>query len=300
MRSLRRLIYTLFRFGFRNFLLKISNHFRIWKLEIDYSNTTNGTSITDSIQHSDFSALCEKAANDEKIFARFRSCESIIHVLDHVSLEEGQKYFDFIKTYQNDFLEKDVRDFIIQTDKIGRPVRFWISGFGCLSATFMRYLKVAADLETLFGDISEYDICEIGVGFGGQTAITSHILGVTHFSLCDLPAVTSLASRYLHVAAPEVLVTCIDGRDPVRVKSDLVISNYAFSELSRSTQDKYLDNVCLLAPKGYITWNHSSWKYLDGYSLAELVRKIPGSQIMPEIPLTNPHNSIIVWGHDDD
>jgi hypothetical protein len=279
--------------------LKISNHFRIWKLELDYSDSTNGTSITDSTQHSDFSALCEKATIDDETFARFRSCESIIHVLDHVSLEDGQEYFKFIKTSQNNLLEKDVRNFVLKTDKIGRPVRYWISGFGYLSATFLRYLKVAADLERLFGDVSKYEICEIGIGFGGQTAITSRVLGVTQFSLCDLPAVTSLASRYLQVAAPQALVTCVDGRDPGRVKSDLTISNYAFSELGRSTQDKYLENVCLLAPKGYITWNHSSWKYLDGYSLAELIRKIPGSQIMPEIPLTNPHNSIIVWGHNE-
>jgi len=297
MRRMRILISTLFKFGVRNFLLKISNHFRIWKLESNYENQTNGTSITDSIQHADFSALCERAANDPGTFLRFRACESIIHVLDHVTIEEGRDYFKFLKTHHESFLEKDVKDFVLETDKIGRPVRYWYREFGYLSATFMRYLKVTADLERLFGDISDLKICEIGIGFGGQTAITSKILGATQFSLCDLPAVTSLASRYLQVAAPGAQVFCVDGRNPVRVDSDLVISNYAFSELNRSTQDMYLNNVCLIAPRGYITWNHSAWKYLDGYSLAELTRLIPGSQIIPEIPLTNPHNSIIVWGH---
>ena len=78
------------------------------------------------------------------------------------------------------------------------------------------------------------------------------------------------------------------------VEPDFVLSNYAFSELTRTNQDKYLKKVILNSPRGYITWNNLS---PNGYSLAELISVIPGSQTVPENPLTAEDNTIIVWGH---
>lgn len=75
-----------------------------------------------------------------------------------------------------------------------------------------------------------------------------------------------------------------------------MISNYAFSELTREVQDIYLDRVILKSQSGYITWNSLSYDMMDGYALNELLEKIPNSFTIPEEPLTSPNNCIIVWG----
>ena len=89
----------------------------------------------------------------------------------------------------------------------------------------------------------------------------------------------------------------LDGRNPVQSMPDLVVSNYAFSELSRGVQDIYLKNVILHSQRGYITWNSTSMYNSDAYSLADLVRLIPNSHIIPEQPNTAVDNAIIIWGN---
>jgi hypothetical protein len=88
----------------------------------------------------------------------------------------------------------------------------------------------------------------------------------------------------------------VDGRKPVPVEVDLVVSNYAFSELVRPVQDAYLENVILRAKSGYMIWNNLSSKDLDGYSIRQLIRKRPGSKVLKEVPLSSKANRLIVWG----
>jgi hypothetical protein len=43
-------------------------------------------------------------------------------------------------------------------------------------------------------------------------------------------------------------------------------------------------------------WNNLSSTHLDGYSLRNLLQKIPGSRVLSEVPLTSKENRLIVWG----
>ena len=61
---------------------------------------------------------------------------------------------------------------------------------------------------------------------------------------------------------------------------DLVISNYAFLELSREIQDMDFEKVISRSREGYITWNSLSYDLLDGYSEDELFEKISGSSVI--------------------
>ena len=88
----------------------------------------------------------------------------------------------------------------------------------------------------------------------------------------------------------------MDGRSPEFSEVDLVISNFAFSELRPSVQDAYLRNVILNSKRGYMTMNTLAQAYFGGLSQAELLRRIPNSQILPEKPLSAPGNLIIYWG----
>ena len=87
---------------------------------------------------------------------------------------------------------------------------------------------------------------------------------------------------------------------------DLVISNYAFSELPRNLQEIYMNKVILNSRCGYLTMNTglvkksekitSSENKLRRYTSDELVKIIHGARLIREVPLTPPNNYIIVWG----
>ena len=80
---------------------------------------------------------------------------------------------------------------------------------------------------------------------------------------------------------------------------DLVLSNYAFTELPRSVQDIYLNKVILRSKRGYITYNETTPSEFNSYKSSELIEIISGSRIFKEEPLTHPKNCIIVWGEDN-
>ena len=77
-------------------------------------------------------------------------------------------------------------------------------------------------------------------------------------------------------------------------KYDLVISNYAFSELTRNVQDIYTDKIIKNSSHGYITYNN--FARFDSYKLDEYKVKFSKDiKIYEEEPNTNPLNKIISW-----
>ena len=218
-------------------------------------------------------------------------------MLDHVSLEQGRAYLSYIAGSYPQLLSAEKIKIVKEIDSLGNPLSFSFPRYGNFSPTILRYIKVLGDLENYFGDIREFVIAEIGVGFGGQSLILNRLAGVDSYVLYDLPPVMNLASRFISENAENFPIVKIDGRGPRCERADLLISNYAFSELSREIQVSYIENVILKANRGYITWNSLSFRQLDGFSVAELLRLIPGADVRPEYPLTSPDNLIIVWGN---
>lgn len=152
------------------------------------------------------------------------------------------------------------------------------------------------DLRALFGSVKDFKIAEIGIGFGGQASLIHMLDKPISYSFYDLPPVLALASKFLDGLEIKSDFKFLDGRNPEKSTPDLLISNYAFSELSPKVQDVYLERVILNSTRGYITWNSLSADQLGGYSLANLIRLIPNSQIIPEKPNTSTNNALIVWG----
>ena len=284
------------KFGAINSFHRIINHYRVWEFPNNPKVTTFKTSITDDTEHAGYSALCSKATHDDQTFSKFRSCISMVDVLDHVTIEQGKLYLKVILEQYPSLVDQNTLKAIKRIDSFGSPLKWYFPKVGTMSPTLLRYLKVYGDLERLFGPISNFHIAEIGIGFGGQTAVTA-TFGAKSFALFDLPEVLSLAKKFISQVNVLATIDSRDGRDPISHTPDLVVSNYAFSELSRELQQRYLTSVILNSSRGYITWNNSAEDKLGGYSLAELLRVIPNSQILPEIPLTSTFNSIIVWGH---
>ena len=185
---------------------------------------------------------------------------------------------------------------ICLNDSIGDPHTVIYDDLGTISPTTLRYTKVLADLSFLFGPLDGMRICEIGVGYGGQCRLISALHKVELYRLVDLPSVLSLSKRYLEHfnINPSVEFTRPDELVPEHY--DLVISNYAFSELRREVQNFYLANILRHSNRGYMTCNQITPESFGSLSPGEISEAIKSSTIIPELPQTPPKNCLVVWG----
>lgn len=252
-----------------------------------------GTSITDSERYVSYLTLCDLASENEKIFSKFRSYKVMIEVLDHVTYKQGKEYLNTLNNFGG--WKPQYGELIRKLDLYGGGKKFYFKNLGTFSPTMLRYLKVHLETLSIFGSFAGLTLTEIGVGFGGQASILGGLNPPLQYNLCDLPEVLKLTNKFL--STNSIVLNCkyIDGRDPIELNSDIVISNYAFSELNRTVQSKYLDRVILKSRMGYITWNPLSERDLDGYSLEELFNLIPNAVMQDENPSTFPGNKLIVW-----
>jgi putative sugar O-methyltransferase len=158
---------------------------------------------------------------------------------------------------------------------------------------------VLSDLKHLFGSLDNLNVIEIGVGYGGQCKVISDFFKPNKYYLVDLEEALNLADKYLK----KLNVKNVEIVKPLDVNAldnqfDLIISNYAFTELSRSTQELYLNKILLRSSHGYITSNFVSREFnINSYSSDELMNKLNTFNLrtLEEIPLTHKDNIIYFW-----
>ena len=259
--------------------------------------STTRKSDSDSTPYTDF---VSSAVRDDKKLGKFRRAYSYRTILEHVDFQLGHEYLSrltpaTIAFYLNDSALKNL-------SKVGSPRVYYYLQLGWISPTVIRYLYVNQRILDLFSSKGVKKVGEIGIGFGGQFAITSKSMRLTEYSMYDLPVVLSLSEKTLGNA------NLLNGSfkqqsiEPVIPNSfDLVISNYAFSELPADVQRDYILKIFKNTSCGYLTMNSGrsdvTGRSLGKMSLAEITAAIPGCEILEEDPITGPDNYIIVWGH---
>ena len=280
---------------------KLSNRYQYNRLNKYIVSEGRGTSLSDD---SVYPAFCYVASKDVFCFRSFRSNDIYNRVLEHVTQHQGQEYLDVIgRNKKLEFTDMNWKEFR-RNDLYGKPRVFpyEINGHAMVfSPTTLRYAKVLQDIVTLFETEKISIVAEIGIGYGGECRIlTSYLTEITQYFLFDIPEALGLAKKYLDKFESKVDIRFVNGTNidvDESYKYDVVISNYAFSELNREVQDMYLEKVISKSGAGYITWNSLSYDLMDGYSVDELLEKIPGSSVIAEEPLTAANNCIIIWGN---
>lgn len=261
-----------------------------------------GSSVSDDGR---YPVYCRVASSNSFMFHHFRRNEIYNLILEHMSKEQGQEYLDIlIKSPSFDLISKNLAGYL-KNDTVGMP-RVYDYELGgniySVSPTTLRYIKVLADLIGLFDMSSIKSVAEIGVGYGGQCRIICQNSSINRYYLIDLPEALSLTKRFLGKLNCLSNISFIDGtslnKDAVD-QHDLVISNYAYSELSRVIQQGYWDNVVSKSLHGYFTWNLESERKLDGFTVDEFTKMLKDIgrdvKILEETPLTAQGNCLIVW-----
>ena len=246
---------------------------------------------------SSYRDACEEAVTNDEIFARFKRDPQYRRVLEHVTPEQGGAYLKLAleRAPSLELLLDSVRG----NDALGSPELHDYDGYGSFSPTTLRYFKVLADLQMLFGSLDGFDIIEIGGGYGGQAFVCSQAASLGSYTLVDLPEAAALQEKYLARLGVEGFhAVTSDSLDAAEY--DLVISNYAFSELTRPVQRMYLERVLQHSKRGYITVNHRAPRAYRQYTVPELLDALPGSWVLPiaeETALDRKADvDILVWG----
>lgn len=260
-----------------------------------YNLSQDSTSVSDD---NCYPLVCYLASKDSKIFGRFKHNPIYTRILEHITEKQGHEYLDVIEKL-NVLRPEDWQEFA-KNDNYGGPRKYAYNIGGkniMLSPTTLRYAKVLCDIMTNFNMHEIQSVAEIGIGYGGQCRLIRAKFPEIRYTLFDLPEVLGLAECYLtKYETCRKNIRYVDGGHLYLNDSyDLVISNYAFSELRREIQDMYLEKVILKSKRGYITWNSIALDVFGGYSVDELLGKIPGSVRIDEVPLTHKNNCIILW-----
>ncbi len=225
-------------------------------------------------------------------------------VVEYMSPEFGSECFKYILNAAN-FTESDWL-FFLANDSVGNP---YLSRFNCgdsmviASPTTLRYVKVLVDVLTLFDVEKIRTVTEIGIGYGGQCRILRNFLPLARYNLVDLPEVLALAEKFLtalNVTGDDVRY--LDGTHLYNdAPCDLLISDYAFSELGKPAQKVYLEKILSKSKAGYVTWDGDFFAeagLYDGLTLEEFMSILPhDATVLPENPVTTSEtNRVVIWG----
>ena len=219
------------------------------------------TSITDA---DDYLSFCSRAATDDGTFAHFRTNKIYRRIVETVGRSDGVKNLLAALAIKPSYL-RSIREFA-RNDDFGGPNRRSLG----MSGTTLRYVRIAAQIESALGSLDGMRYAEIGVGYGGQARIIAARHRLASITLYDLPPALALASRYL--GAFNLHPTAISAFEVAPAACDLVVSNYAFSEMSAAVQREYVDKVISRAAHGYFLFNYPMARnFVDCLSPEEFV-----------------------------
>ena len=279
----------------RDLFFRLRNKIRRLILSKTTFNETQGKSDS---QVTFYEQQLSRLLKSKKRLSDFRRKYDYREILEHVTYTQGKSYLEQIQEYspQNyiELIEKNKAN-----DLFGNPYEYQYPGVGRVSPTTLRYISTAIDIFEIIRLNKESVVAEIGVGYGGQAAILERMYGIRNYSAFDLPSVIQLSNVYLNSVNSKLKFTSSGLSSDKNTTWDVVISNYAFSELHRDLQLSYIERVIAKSKSGYMIMN-SGRSNITGrsegkLSLDEIRNYIPNLQVKEEVPLTGPDNYIIYW-----
>jgi len=282
------------------YLLKIIDIFKTKVMQILPENFNN-KGVKSSSQVSSYPELALKAALNSKYYKVFRRHHLYTPILEHVEKSLAQKYLNIvIDKYKISHAE--IFEIIRPLQYIGNPKRILLKGLDFpVSSTAIRYLKVGLDIKDLYSQNQIEKVVEIGCGYGGQAIILNRLMELKSYTFIDIWQVNLLIRRFIEDCGFDIKYQISTLNELIYQDKnwDLLISNYAFSEIPKNVQKQYLKNIISRSFHGYMIMN--SGKYGDkhgqirNHSQKELLDLIPNARVTSEIPLSYEENYLLNW-----
>jgi hypothetical protein len=147
--------------------------------------------------------LCARAATDFAAFSNFRQNPVYVENVENVSDAIGGACLDKVLSDPKAVARIDA---LRLNDAVGGPRTVEYPTIGPMAPTTVRYVKILADLHRMFGSLDGLDMCEIGIGYGGQCRVINAVDRPATYGLIDIDPALALARRYLgHFITPAIL-----------------------------------------------------------------------------------------------
>ena len=199
-----------------------------------------------------YSQICIEAVENDDIFNKFKKDPRYTAILEHVSIEQGKLYAQDILDYD---IDSDLISSFKDNDIVGGSSTFnYGEPFGRISPSTLRYIQNALDISYFFGEGELNKIVEIGGGYGGLCKTINCLCDFGEYHIYDMDAASKLQKKYLSYF--EIYGKVVHHSEPEKLEDiDLVISNYAYSELGEKLQDLYYNNIIKNSKKVYMILN---------------------------------------------
>lgn len=281
-------------YRFLRFVLRLMNNVAL----LVVNRFSNGSRLKSDSQKTNYEASVVKIISNDIRFNNFRRNFSYSEIVENVTYFQGLAYINRIKQLDLGNFDYKAKH---QNDSIGNPILFKYPEFGKISPTTLRYISVALEIKNRFGSDLTGDFVEIGGGYGGQISILADYFRINSYGVYDLCDVQNLIKKYLDSINKIKDVEFLNLETSKPKDWDLVISNYAFSELPRKLQEIYIDKVLLKSQRGYLIMNSGRENFTNRsvgkLNLKELQDLLPSFEVLEEMPKTGPDNYVIIWGH---
>jgi hypothetical protein len=225
---------------------------------------------TAKINKNNFENAIKEIVDNSGSFSTFKKNSHYNSVVGCDTMEDfaGLVLSDEIKTKYNQILG-DLNKFR-ENDKFGTPI-VYKTILGDFSPNTLRYMVVLGEIEEHFGSLEGKDIIEIGSAYGGQCFIVSRRHKFNSYTLIDIPPAVELSKQYLSLFDDVGNVIYEDTNNIISKESDLVISNFALTELNEAGWDFYIDTILSKTKNFYIITNIAD-KYQYGVLFKKLLK----------------------------
>jgi putative sugar O-methyltransferase len=234
----------------------------------------------------EFLQECENIVSDINIFNNFKQNVIFRQVIGNDVLSKTISDVLYNNIENDNFIINNIH--IYKTnDKYGNPILYEYLKTGVISPGTLYFLNILQSLKKHFKDISNFDIVEIGSGYGGQSKIILDS-GIKSYSMIDVKQTLSLCKYYLELFNYKNINFYFP--ENIKKKSyDLVISNWCLSEFDESGILYYIENVIQYCNNGFFLMN--IWDSRKEYLLEKLKPYFSDIQIYPEYPKTHQNNN---------
>lgn len=236
---------------------------------------------------------CKKIVEDESLFDGFKLNPIFCNVIGNDMRDKNisDQLFEKIK---NKEVFKDIEKYK-SNDVYGKPILYNYEECGNISPGTLYFLNVLDDILTKVGDIQNFNVVEIGTGYGGQAKIILDY-GVKSYTCVDVKEPLSLCKKYLDLFNyNNVSYITTNDLDTIDNKQyNLIISNWCVSEFDDEGISFYLEKIIKNCDYGYFLMN--IWDKNRKDSLLGLFSKyFSVVETEDEFTKTSPHPNFLLF-----
>jgi hypothetical protein len=224
----------------------------------------------------------------------FKQNENLNYMTEHI----GNYWVSFAHSWYNEIFNLNMIDinYLIYllnlNDKIGNPLLYNINNILC-SPNSLKYVYfgLLTIKHILNKKLNNFNIIEIGGGYGGQCIILQDLLNKFNINydkyiIIDLDNVNNFQKKYIQINNMSSKCEFINYEKYKEYKfnnNNFLFSSYALSEISSYARQDYYDNLLKYIINGFIVWNNITIDFPLNFNIEE------------EKPLTSTQNKFIYF-----